>query len=101
MPKARTLDPSTSHEAAASVSNVSATQKAILKLLAIASMTDQDLIRAYNQISIGADSRIFPRASESGIRSRRAELVELGLVQDSGSREKLASGRSAIVWTVA
>lgn len=102
MPNTRTLDPSTSHQAAASVSNVSATQKAILKLLSIFDMTDQDLIRYYNeQIRMGADARDFPRASESGIRSRRAELVELGLVQDSGQRTTLDSGRKAIVWTVA
>ena len=101
MPFARFTDPQTSHEAAASVKNITATQAAILKLLAAAPMSDEDLIWHYTQqISMGADARDFPRASESGIRSRRAELVKTGLVKDSGDRRRLGSGRNAIVWTV-
>lgn len=99
---ARATDPLTSHQAAASVTNISATQAAILKILSFGPMTDETLIYYYDQqIRMGADSRDFPRASESGIRSRRAELVRLALIEDSGLREKLQSGRKAIVWTVA
>ena len=36
--------------------------------------------------------------SPSGARSRRAELVDLGLVYDTGQRLVLRSGRRAIVW---
>lgn len=96
---ARLTDPSTSHQAAGSVENITATQTAILKLLSGFPMTDEELIHHYNQqIRMGADARDFPRASESGIRSRRAELVKLGYVFDSGHRTKISSGRNAIIW---
>jgi hypothetical protein len=49
-------------------------------------------VAAYNNM------RTAPRASESGIRSRRAELVDRGLVVDTGRRIRLESGRYAIVW---
>jgi hypothetical protein len=34
-------------------------------------------------------------------RPRRVELVDMGLVKDSGTTRKTASGRSATVWVVA
>lgn len=99
MPYARITDPQTSHQAAASVSKVTTTQAAILKLLTGFPMTDEDLVNYYNQqIRMGADERDFPQASESGIRSRRADLVKMGFVRDSGLRQKLSTGRSAIIW---
>lgn len=102
MALARLTDPQTSHDAAASVKDITKTQNAILKLLSITPMADEDLIHYYRQqISMGADSYDFPRASESGIRSRRAELVKAGKVVDTGQRQKLASGRHAIVWAAA
>ena len=91
MAKARNTDPQTSHEAAESVSNISETQRAILNAL-VRPRTDVELIEVYRKIKSN------PRASESGIRSRRAELVAAGLVIDTGSRIKLPSGRRAIVW---
>lgn len=94
MPAARHTDPQTSHDAAESVDNLTATKQAILRVLA-RPRTDVDLVEAY------MNYRNAPRASESGIRSRRAELVAAGLVIDSGQRVKLASGRNAIVWQVA
>ena len=99
MANARLTDPETSHQAAASVDNITATQTAILKLLGAFPMTDEELVLHYDQqIRMGADSYDFPRASASGIRTRRAELVQLGFVKDSGQRAKMASGRNAIVW---
>lgn len=97
MPFARTLDPSTSHQAASSVGNLTETKLVILDLLQTA-MTDQALIALYNvRVALGE----APRASESGIRSRRAELVADGFVEDSGGREILVSGRKAILWVKA
>lgn len=93
MAKARLTDPSTSHLAAASVQNVTDTQKHILKALK-RGLTDNDLLVAYRNL------RKAPMASDSGIRSRRAELVALELVEDTGKRVKLPSGRHAIVWKV-
>mgnify|MGYP000364252033 CR=1 FL=1 len=95
MPAARATDPATSHQAAASVQNVTATQSAVLRLLTWP-LTDEELVdQYYNLASVGG----APNASPSGIRSRRAELVARGLVQDSGERTKLSSGRQAIRWT--
>jgi hypothetical protein len=97
MPNARHTDPQTSHEAAESVLNITSTQDAILTLLSIEGMTDVQLIDSYYRLARVSDGKV-PMASESGIRSRRAELVKQRLVIDSGDRQKLPSGRQAIVW---
>jgi predicted ArsR family transcriptional regulator len=48
------------------------------------------------------DERLSERLamSPNTCRPRRVELVSYGLVEDSGRREKTASGRSAVVWIV-
>lgn len=91
MARARNTDPLTSHLAGASVGDVTKTQQYILRALR-RSRTDVELVEAYNSL------KTAPRASESGIRSRRAELVRKGLVVDTGRRVRLDSGRYAIVW---
>ena len=91
MAKARTNDPVTSHLAAESVKDVTATQEYVLRALR-RSRTDVELVQAYNNL------KTAPKASESGIRSRRAELVRKGMVIDTGRRVRLDSGRYAIVW---
>jgi hypothetical protein len=91
MARARNTDPITSHEAAESVGEPSETQAYVLRALR-KPRTDSQLIEAYNALARA------PRASESGIRTRRAELVAMGRVSDSGKREKTASGRWSIVW---
>lgn len=94
MPTARHTDPTTSHAAAASVTDLTATKTAILKALKRPG-TDVALVERYRNL------KSAPRASESGIRTRRCELVDAGLVIDSGKREVLPSGRKAIIWQVA
>lgn len=91
MAKARSTDPKTSHDAAESVSDITATKAHILEALK-RPRSDAQLIEAYRNTA-GA-----PKASESGIRSRRAELVDSGMVVDSGDRVKTESGRWSIVW---
>jgi len=93
MARARVSDPVTSHAAAESVDNVTETQEYILRALRKA-RPDVELVEAYRAY------KRAPRASESGIRSRRAELVDRGLVIDTGRRVRLESGRYAIVWGV-
>jgi hypothetical protein len=95
MPHARTTDPLTSHEAASSVNNVETTKLAIKYLLMVSPKTDLDLIEAYE---IGAMMGKWPNASQSGIRTRRAELVAQGEVEATGEKVKLPSGRSANLW---
>ena len=94
MPQARRTDPQTSHDAANSVKDVSKTKKAILVLLR-KHQSDMQLVANYSKL---VRQNKAPRASESGIRSRRAELVRLGLVKDTGKRDKSASNRQMIVW---
>lgn len=87
---ARRTDPDTSHAAAASV-KVRQSQERILALLRrTGPVTDSELI----------DAATYEPwlMSPSGIRSRRAELVDAGLVEDSGQRVRLPSGRLSIVW---
>jgi hypothetical protein len=90
MPNARTTDPETSHEAAMSVTNITPLKQEILQRL-MTPMTDTDL---YETLRTG--SRLI--VTESGVRSRRSELVQAGLVRDTGARQKLKTGRNAIVW---
>lgn len=96
MPVARITDPETSHEAAASVTNLTGTQNTIRYLFGkFGKLSDEQLQAHYRRMMHQGDA---PRASESGVRSRRAELVAAGYLQDSGDRVKMESGRSAIVW---
>lgn len=96
MPHARLTDPGTSHQAADSVGNLTETKKAIFYILKYP-MTDAELLDSYRML---VQRNEAPRASESGIRSRRAELVEDGLVMDTGHRAKSPSGRNMIVWAI-
>ena len=91
MPFARTKDRATSHEAAQSVTNVTATQQAILNALVLP-MSDEALIGWLRHTGLVV--------SESGVRSRRAELVAYGLVKSVGVTKSI-SGRSMNVWAKA
>lgn len=98
MPSTRELGQSTSFRAAFSINtkNISDTQVAICAILHQRPLNDEKLIEKYKEmvaLEIGV-----PRASDSGIRSRRAELVERGLIEDSGERIPMRSGRMSIVW---
>jgi hypothetical protein len=94
MSKARDTDPQTSHDAGDSVSDITETQSYILRVLSKKPRNDSELIAAYRNF------KRAPMASESGIRSRRSELVKLGSVTDTGERVVLPSGRRSIVWGV-
>jgi len=94
---ARNTDPDTSHEAAASLDDLTARRRAVLHVLQrFGPSTDALLVATYEtEIERGA---LLPRQSSSGIRTRRHELVDAGLVVDTGTRWRLSSGRNAIVW---
>jgi hypothetical protein len=91
----RKTDPDTSRDAALSVSEetLTKTQAFILKSLK-RPRTDEQLVAAFRAF------KTAPWASESGIRSRRAELAKRGLVAIVGE-SKTASGRRAYVWQIA
>ena len=89
---ARRSDPETSHAAAASLSSekLRASQAEVLRLLREhGPMTDLDLIE------LAEESQT--RQSDSGLRTRRKELVVKGLVRDSGKRFTMG-GRKHILW---
>lgn len=92
-PRARNTDPQTSHKAAASITQIPHRQQVILNLL-----------RKFGPMS---DAQLEQRAWESGImqsgsglRTRRRELCDRGLVIDSGQRTSSYSGRNMIVWAL-
>lgn len=89
--RARTHDVLTSHLAADSVRNIRQSQLLLLDLLGTyGPCTDSDL---YDLLPPNT-------MSPSGQRSRRSELVNAGLVVDSGIRRLTKSGRKSIAWAV-
>ena len=97
--RARKSDPDTSHAAAASVTNLTAKQQAVLDCLRCADrpMTDPELAVLYATL---APDEGWPGQSPSGLRTRRSELVERGLVFSVGKR-RLDTGRLARTWALA
>jgi hypothetical protein len=91
-PRTRRDDPGTSHRAASTVARTTALKAAILDALTVKPMTDGELVGWFRVHSM------LPQASESGIRSRRAELVRDGLVIDTRMTRLTTSGRESTVW---
>lgn len=97
---ARHTDPETSHLAAAALpaDTITARQLAVLAVFCVRSaMTDEQMLDQYQQSRPLLD---LPVQSQSGLRTRRSELVHAGLLRDSGLRSLTASGRQAIIWTL-
>jgi len=98
LPRARNEDPETSHQAAKSVKERTVTElhRWILSTLrweVSGGMTDEEL-QVFHSISYSSKP---PPSSNSGLRTRRCELVRMGLVEEVG-RSKTKGGRSCIVW---
>lgn len=95
-PRARRADPQTSHSAAASVRGVSATHARVKALLRDEGpMTDEGIAEAWERmVTIAA----WPRVSPSGLRTRRAELVDRGEVVDTLRTTMTQAGRLTTVW---
>lgn len=109
---ARHTDRDTSHAAAASVKDIRASQSAVLYILSqFGPRTDEHLIETYKDIQTVRKAfhlqEPLPVQSDSGIRTRRAELVRLGKVRQATDANgnllysTTASGRRACVWEVA
>lgn len=91
LPLARTGDPWTSHAAANTVDHVRESQAAILTVLRrYGPMTDELIAAALEQNGV--------LMSPSGARTRRRELVDLGLVIDTGRTSLTRSNRHTIIW---
>lgn len=97
VPRARRSDPSTSHQAAASVGPLRDNQRAVLSVLQhFGPLTDEKLVTNYEATAKPHGS--LPAQSPSGIRTRRRELVDRKLVADTSKKERMTTGRMAILW---
>jgi hypothetical protein len=96
--KVRDRDPESSWEAAASQTRgkVSVVKTAVFALLAAPGHTDESLYAAYLAYCDGHSS--MPRVSPQSVRTRRAELVQQGLVKDSGRLGRSERGNKSIIW---
>lgn len=96
---ARRSDPQTSKDAASSVRRIRESQADVLSVVReFGPMSDEQIIRAYRGCFWSSS---FVKQSDSGIRTRRSELVALGIVVDSGLRGKTSSNRQTVLWKVA
>lgn len=87
----------TSLQAAESVVDLRENQRAVRAALErLGRATDERLV-AYYRANAGIETG-WPEQSESGIRTRRHELVEQGFAEDSGRKAEITTGRQAIVW---
>ena len=89
--KARNDHGATAHDAASKIDSVSGLQRRNVYATICASgkhgMTDQEI-----QTALHLDP--------SSERPRRVELVEAGMIEDSGETRSTTSGRSAVVWRI-
>jgi len=97
---ARRTDPDTSHQAARSVTNLGRTRDLIREILKEhGPQTDENLITLYKNKVLQNDLwKSYKMASDSGIRTRRKELVSLGFVRMIDKEGKTRSGNSSIRW---
>ena len=94
-PAARSTDPWTSKDAAMRVAVQPLQDRLIYVFEAGYPMTDDELLLEYAR---AASLYRWKPATPSGIRSRRSELVEKGLLIDTGKTRLTATGRHSIVW---
>lgn len=91
---ARRTDPPTSHEAASSVQRIRESQADVLTVIRkYGPIADEELLVRYR-------AEHLPWQSDSGIRTRRSELVSLGVIVDSGIKGRTASHRKTVLWKV-
>jgi uncharacterized protein (DUF2225 family) len=98
MPSTRTNDPETSHLAERSVSDVTEKQDAVYEVLKVfGPLTDKDLIQIYGEAV--NECGLCPQ-SDSGLRTRRKELVDKGIVEWTGQKIKDGTRRLSRTWKV-
>lgn len=95
--RARKTDPSTSHEAAESVADISVLQKNLLDIFKRTGrgLTDEQLVERYNTWRM---RKKWASASPQSIRSRRSELVVKGYIEFDGEYGVTVFGRKTRVW---
>ena len=94
--KARATDGKTSRQAAASVCHMTSKRNDVLcAFRRFGKLTDEQLRDVYPTMDNVADQ------SESGLRTRRRELVDMQMLVDTGLTRRMRSGRMAKVWGIA
>lgn len=95
---ARSTDVAESHAAAASVKDLTGNQRAILAVMRTwpSPLTDEKLVEIYTRQYKAMN---LPRQSESGLRSRRAELARAEKIVEAG-KGTTAGGRSCRSWVI-
>jgi hypothetical protein len=97
---ARGGDPQTSHDAARSVWNSTPLQRRILTELRRA-ILDRGMTGLTDEAVAFYVTEVEGKpVSPSGLRSRRAELVDAGLITDSHRTGITKSGRKTVIWTL-
>jgi hypothetical protein len=94
---ARTTDPDTSHDAADSLDPATLTGIQVNVLVVLEGSGERGLPDVTLEDRYRAS---YGWAGGSTIRTRRRELVDLGLVEDTGVRVPIRSGRLSILWRV-
>lgn len=92
-PRARSTDPDTSQEAARNIRlTMTVKRMAVLEAVRLAGpITDLGLAEYYRAQRI---AKGWPEQSDSGLRTRRSELVDLGKVQRVGDRKERGARRA-------
>jgi hypothetical protein len=92
--RARSTDPDTSHEAARSIGSLrlNEVREAILALLRVRPLADWMLVEFYSM------DASLPKQSPQSIRSRRADLVRMGLIVEDGTAPHPETGRRHTLW---
>ena len=101
-PRARNTDPVTSHEAAAKIAKTPAAlndkRRAVLKCVAVIHTcegSDESIAWTYIE---HMSERGWPKQSPSGLRTRRKELVDMGMMENTGRTTTTKGGGKTIVW---
>jgi hypothetical protein len=103
-PRARKTDRATSHEATTRAARgLTTKQRAVLSVFQqYGRLHDEQLVECYRELRRTQLARGFgeqiPDMTDSSIRTRRAELVTLGRVRDTGHKTTTARGGPTTVW---
>jgi hypothetical protein len=80
------------------VKELTQSQEAVFEAFVhVGPMHDQRLLQEYN---LRRKTCQWPPLSESGLRTRRSELVALDYLEASGETVTLPSGRQSIIWQI-
>lgn len=105
-PRARAEDPENAHRAAArAAGDLTLKQKSVLEVITTyGPMHDEHLVHFYREARTQQLARgfgaLYPDLTDSSIRSRRNELVGLGMVRDTGRETRTARGGPTTIWEV-